>query len=148
MNLLAQADLDSLPASFVKWMVITVAGTAIIIAFVTGAIVQLLQYFQDKRNATKQAHRDRETKTRDITPQPLVTERAPKRFNAALAESQHIEVTRRLDDHDAELDRIWFSLREEDEKTRKELRDYVAETNLSLGRIEGKLGTLPKEKQS
>lgn len=78
--------------------------------------------------------------------QPLEFSKAPKRFNAALAEQQHSELNRRLNGHDTEIDSLWSTLRAEDENTRKELREYVANTNLSLGRIEGKLGTLPKEK--
>lgn len=93
--------------------------------------------------------RRKQSNKREISPQPLEVTgeiaKAPKRFNAALAEQQHGELKSRIDDHDAEIDKIWFTMRAEDEATRKELRDYVARTNLSLGRIEGKLGTLPKD---
>ena len=144
--ILAQADIGQLQASLIKSLVIVGVVFLVVGSFIVTAIVGVFQFRMDKRNQKAQAERDRETKTREIVNQPIQTERVQKRFNPALAESQHLEMKGRLDDHDAEFDKVWDTLRAEDEATRKELRDYVAGTNLSLGRIEGALGTTPKVK--
>lgn len=49
------------------------------------------------------------------------------------------EVTRRLDSHDVEIGEIWKTIRTENTAMRAELTDVKC----SLGRIEGRLGTLP-----
>ena len=143
--ILAQADIGQLQASLIKSLVIVGVVFLIVGAFVVAAIVGVLQYRLEKRAGKAQAERDRETKSREIVNQPIQTERVPKRFNAALAESQHEALKERVDGHEAEIDKLWFTLRDEDEKTRKETRDFVEKTSRSLGRIEGKLGTLPTE---
>lgn len=136
--ILAQADIGQLQASLIKSLVIVGIVFLVVGSFVVAAIVGVLQYRMEKRSK-------REPQRREILPDPLRTEEVPKRFNAALAKSQHDSLKERVDGHDAEIDKLWFTLREEDEKTRKETRDFVEKTSRSLGRIEGKLGTLPEE---
>lgn len=143
--ILAQADIGQLQASLIKSLVIIAIVGLVVGSFVVGAIMAVMQYRMEQRAKKAEAEREKESKPREIHPQPLDVVKT-RRFNPDLAKSQHDDVTRRLDGHDAELDKLWFSMRQEDEATRKELRDYVADTNLSLGRIEGALGTQPKEK--
>jgi|GEM_PF-7084995 len=145
---LAQADIGSLKADFIKSMVVALFAFGVFFSFAVAAVVAVLQYRMEKNSKAREEKRVKESQPREIHPQPLPIDKVPKRFNPELARSQKEEVDRRLDGHDAEIDSIWNALHAEDEATRKELREYVAQTNLSLGRIEGKLGTLPMEKKA
>lgn len=74
--ILAQADVGSLPANFLKEMIIFVVGAIIVMAFVCSALFAGLQYFLDKRSS-------RESQKREIHPIPLpviVTEELHKQF--------------------------------------------------------------------
>jgi hypothetical protein len=90
MNLLAQANIDSAPATTFKWVIVILVGLAIAAAFVWSAV----------RPAGKQSVKvDRED-------QPVEFRKAPKRYNHDLAEERYVELTRRLNKHDEEIEGI------------------------------------------
>ena len=74
-----------------------------------------------------------------IDPQPLEVRKSAKRYNHDLAENRHTEHTRRLDAHEAEIEQIWNTFREEDKAIRKETQDKYDFIARSLHRIEGHL---------
>lgn len=69
----------------------------------------------------------------------VVTRKSAKRFNFELAETRHVEVSRRLDDHDEQIKDLWGTVRGENEDIRDEMRKGFQSVERALGRIEGKL---------
>lgn len=63
--MLAQADIQNLPAGWLKYMITFLIVSVVLTALVVGAVVSTLQYFQSKRAVA-------ETQTREISPQPLI----------------------------------------------------------------------------
>jgi hypothetical protein len=61
------------------------------------------------------------------------------RFSMFMCEEKHSTIDRRLKSHDEQLQNLWQTMREEDEKTRQMLNRTFQEVERSLGRIEGKL---------
>lgn len=126
------AQLQSVPAETFKWVIIILIG----LLGVAYTIVRIIKAFQKKRTR--------------IEPQPLEVRAVAKRFNYDLAEDRHMEITRRLEAHDAEIDSIWNTFRAEDTAIRAALLE-ARERNASrfeqiaksLGRIEGRLGIPP-----
>jgi len=126
--ILAQANLESVPDSTFKWTVITIFGLILIAASIIGIIVA----FRKQQTA--------------IEPNTIAVRKAQKRFNHDLCLTQHADIKRRLDGHDAELNTLWNTVRVEDEDIRKEMRASFGQISRSLGRIEGRLGITLEEK--
>jgi hypothetical protein len=80
-------------------------------------------------------------KKRELYPQPLEVRGTTEYVTANMCSTQHGEIDRRLNDHTHQLETLWTTMREEDEKTRSELRRCFQDIERSLGRIEGKLNT-------
>ena len=87
----------------------------------------------------------RKREVRRIEPQPFEVTgevRTKSRMPAVRTDTCNAmmgEVTRRLTDNETQIDRLWFTMREEDEKTREALNKSFHDIERSLGRIEGKL---------
>ncbi len=128
----AQADLGSVPANFIKDLIIFGVAMLVLVAFLVSALFAGLQYFQSRRaeGAT--------TKTQ-IFPSPLevdaTVKSAPKRFNKDFEDLRHTEIDRRLSLHDLELER----LRAADTVIRAEVASKFDAISHALGRIEGKM---------
>lgn len=120
---LAQAQIDSVPATYVKWFFVCVFAVIVVLA----AVAAIAAYF---RKPEPQRLNDEP---------PIKVEKAPRRFNHDLAESRHGEVTRRLDGHDAEIEQIWFTMRNEDSAIRKETGVKFDAILLALGEIKGEI---------
>lgn len=90
MNLLAQSNMDAVPAEFLKWFFVIVACLVLVVCAVYSAF---------RKESKRSVKIDRED-------QPLETRKAPKRYNHDLAEERYQEVTRRLDKHDEEIKEI------------------------------------------
>jgi hypothetical protein len=125
--LILTGDLSAVPADYLKWFLICLFG----IVAGAGAVLALIGRF------TKQ--------TREVRGGPVVVEGEVKvlpkgrRFSAEACDAKHTEITRRLDGHDEQINHLWFTLRDEDAKTRKELNDTFQSIQRALGRIEGKI---------
>ena len=117
------AQLDSVPATTLKW--------AMVIAFAlltaAGIAVGIWSSLQKKSFA--------------IEPQPVAVKKHPTEYNPDFYSAQHGEVVRRLDSHDAQIDQLWNTMRDEDKAIRQELANRFRDIAYSLGRIEARLGT-------
>jgi len=102
-TLLAQADLGSLKADFIKSMVVFGIAMLVATSFVAVAIFAWLQYRLEKRSKEKEERRDRESKPREIHPQPLPVTVKPQKISGAVLKELHEELKDRVDKHDQEL---------------------------------------------
>jgi hypothetical protein len=105
---------------------------AALIATIVAALLMWLSY-----------RRKRETRRIEPVPLPVegeikVTPKG-KRFSADLCDSRHTEINRRLGDHDVQIDKLWFTLRDEDAKTRAMLEKAVRDFDRTIGEIGGTL---------
>lgn len=76
-----------------------------------------------------------------IDPQPIEVRKSAKRFNHEEQQARFVEHDRRLDEHGAEINSLWNTMRAEDAKLREETQTRFLKIAESLGRIEGRLGT-------
>ena len=130
--LLAQASIDSVPANWLKYLVLTIIAGMVATAFVVSAIFAGLQYYADKRREGKPTSTTLENdplRMQKVYPSPTVKELAD-------AKNEH---GRRLDKHDAELGQIWSTMRDEDKAIRREVSEKFDSISRALGRIEGEL---------
>jgi hypothetical protein len=121
--ILAQAQLDAVPASYVKWFFVIL----FVLICMAGVIVGIIKALQQP-----------EKQTLNDDP-PIEVRKAAKRFNHDLFVSQHAEVTHRLNEHDKEFDKVWDTLRKEDADIRRQMEESFFSIQRALGRIEGKL---------
>jgi cytochrome c-type biogenesis protein CcmH/NrfG len=122
-TLLAQTDLPSVPDTTLKWVLIILVAILLIVAVVYAAF--------GKRGAIK------------IDDQPAIEVRkAPKRFNNDLCVANHNEIQRRLDGHDAEIEQLWSTMRDEDAAIRRETGAKFDAILLALGEIKGEIKKL------
>ncbi len=130
--MLAQADIGTLPANFIKDLVVFGAAMLVAVSFIVGAIFAALQYYQSRKA-------DGEIKKTQILPSPLEVnaevKSAPKRFNKDFEDQRHTEIDRRLSVHDLELER----LRAADTVIRADVATKFEAISHALGRIEGKI---------
>jgi len=121
--ILAQAQLDAVPASYVKWFFVVL----FVLIVMAGVIIGIIKALQKPDELRIKDH------------PPIEVSKAPKRFNHDLFVSQHVEVVRRLDVHDGEITKIWNTMRDEDKEIRLQMAEKFNSISLALGRIEGKL---------
>ena len=124
--MLAQAQLDSVPASQVKWFFVILFALIIVAGVIIGIVVSFRK--QPKVQI-------------DDNPPPEFR-KAAKRFNHDLFVAQHSEVTRRLDSHESEIDSLWKTMRDEDAAIRRENGAKFDAILLSLGEIKGEIKKL------
>ena len=130
--LLAQASIDSVPANWLKYLVLTIIAGMVATAFVVSAIFAALQYFADKRRENKPV-------TTTLENDPLRMQKVyPSATVKELADAKN-EHGRRLDKHDVELGQLWSTMRDEDKTIRKEVAEKFDSISRALGRIEGQL---------
>ena len=113
MNFLAQADIGSLPANFLKYAIIFVIVAILVASIVAGVVFAGLQYFQSRRAENEAVKREKETQIREIAPQPLQVTKVPGLASEALCDARHGEISRRLVDHDKQIALLWKALRVE-----------------------------------
>ena len=65
--------------------------------------------------------------------------KAQKRYNHDLFVAQHQETSRRLDGHDAEIEQLWTTMRNEDSAIRRETGVKFDAILLALGEIKGEI---------
>jgi hypothetical protein len=90
--LLAQS-VDAIPADTLKWTL----AILIVLLGVAALIIGIIRSGEKKRVA--------------IDEQPVEVRKSPKRFNHELSEQRHIEVHRRLNEHDREIGSLWNAVR-------------------------------------
>jgi hypothetical protein len=126
--MLADADIGQLPPGLIKDLVILfIVGIGVICAVVV-ALFTGLQYLLAKHQAKKSVRTE-------VGPQPFEVAKAPKRFNWDFENQRHVEIERRLNAHDLEIER----LRTEDMAIRADITEKFQVISLQLGKIIGKL---------
>ena len=70
---------------------------------------------------------------------PITVAKASKRFTHDLAESRHVEISRRVDGHYAEIEQLWNTMRDQDADLAKSIAANQAEIMRALGRLEGRI---------
>ncbi len=102
--ILADADISNIPGDTFKW----VMATLIVLLGVAVMVITIIVAFRKKKT--------------EIEPQPFEVRKAARRFNHELTEERHAEVNRRLDSHDAEIERLWETFNVENAKIREEVK--------------------------
>ncbi|MGO8766885.1 MAG: hypothetical protein ACLQSR_17340 [Limisphaerales bacterium] len=108
MPILAQADVNSLPAGWLKNMLIFIIAVIAVASFASSAFVTFLQYHLEKR---RDAHAATEPRPREILPQPLGIEKISKRYNHDAAEQRFKSLEVATDRHGAEIEKLKDTLR-------------------------------------
>lgn len=137
MNLIAQANLESVPDSTFKWVLIVLIGLGIAAAFIWGAF----------RPATKQSVKfDRED-------QPVDVRKSPKRYNHDATEQRFNSIESKAAEHGAQINKLWETLRvdlpamerrlneageDRSGKIHERINDLVKEVGRLDGKTEGK----------
>jgi len=133
--MLAQADISTLPAGFLKDVIIVMVAAIILMTGLMTAVFMGLQYFLERRRIAREEAAAENPGVMNIGPTPLpVTKVYP---TATLRDLN--DHGRRLDDHDKQLNSLWTTMREEDKQIRAEQAAQYQSISLALGRIEGKL---------
>lgn len=120
---LAQAQLDAVPASFVKWFFVSLFALLVIVGILVGI---------------RQALREPPPQRINDDP-PVEVRKAAKRYNHDATENRFVQVERRLDGHDGEISNLWNTMRSEDKELRRDMMQQFETISRALGRIEGKL---------
>ncbi|HEY1663764.1 MAG TPA: hypothetical protein VGI03_15210 [Verrucomicrobiae bacterium] len=104
----AQANVDSLPANWLKNMVVFTIAIIAATSFACSAFVTILQYILEKRRDAKSST---EAQPREILPQPLGVEKMSKRYNHDAHELRFKSVEETVERHGAEIGKLWDTLR-------------------------------------
>jgi hypothetical protein len=106
--IIAQADMDSLPAGWLKSMVVFIIAAIAVASFASSAFVTLLQYLLEKRRDGKASA---ESQPREILPQPLGIEKMPRRYNHDANEQRFKTLEITTDRHSTEIEKLKDTLR-------------------------------------
>jgi hypothetical protein len=106
--LLAQADVNSLPAGWVKSMVVFIVVVITVASFASSAFITILQYILEKRRDAKAAT---ESQPREILPQPLGVEKMSKRYNHEAHEQRFKTLEIVTDRHGTEIEKLKDTMR-------------------------------------
>ena len=123
--LLAQASLESIPDIWLKQMAVFVLVAITVASFAAAAIFSGLQYFLDRRNASRQ---DRKS---FLAGQHLVTDE--------MCLQRHIENRSRLEKAEEDIRALRAEMHSEDRAIRQDLAEKFSSIQRLLGRIEEKI---------
>ncbi len=108
MILFAQADVNSLPANWLKDMVVFTIAVIAVASLASSAFITILQYVLEKRRDAKSST---DSQPREILPQPLGVEKMSKRYNHEAHELRFKTVEETVERHGAEIGKLWDTLR-------------------------------------
>lgn len=127
--LLAQADINSLPAGWLKEIIIFILVAITVTSFASAAVFSARQYFLDKRNEDKP--QDRNVKALVTQDTSYVTE--------DICLQRHTEHDVRLEKLEQDKTAIWNTMRNEHTLIRNDVSDKFSSIQRLLGRIEQKI---------
>jgi hypothetical protein len=127
--LLAQASLESLPADWLKQMVIFILVTITAVSFATAALFSGLQYLLDRRNASRP--QERKISGTLATEKGLVTDE--------MCLQRHVENRSRLEKAEEDIRTLRAEMHSEDRNIRQDLAEKFSSIQRLLGRIEQKI---------
>lgn len=128
-TILAQASLESLPADWLKQMLIFILVTITIVSFATAALFSGLQYFLDRRNASRP--QERKISGTLATEKGLVTDE--------MCLQRHVENRSRLEKAEEDIRTLRAEMHNEDRNIRQDLAEKFSSIQRLLGRIEQKI---------
>jgi hypothetical protein len=122
---LAQASLESIPDTWLKQMAVFILVAITVVSFAAAAIFSGLQYFLERRNASRQERKN------SVTGQHLVTDE--------MCLQRHIENRTRLEKAEEDLRALRTEMHSEDRAIRQDLAEKFSSIQRLLGRIEEKI---------
>jgi len=107
-SMIAQADMNSLPAGWLKSMVVFIIAAIAVASFASSAVITILQYILEKR---RDSQASTESQPREILPQPLGVEKMSKRYNHDANEQRFKTLEITTDRHGTEIEKLKDTLR-------------------------------------
>jgi DNA anti-recombination protein RmuC len=123
--LLAQASLESIPDTWLKQMAVFALVSITAASFAAAAIFSGLQYFLDRRNASRHERKN------SLLGQHLVTDE--------MCLQRHVENRTRLEKAEEEIRALRAEMHGEDRAIRQDLAEKFSSIQRLLGRIEEKI---------
>lgn len=128
------AQLQSVPPDFLKSFLLVVVG-------IIGGAAGLATTWRVLR--PKPETRSVSFEPPELTGDFRITPKG-RHYSAEACDAKHQTVHQRLDGHDQQIKELWFTLREEDNKTREMLTRAIHEFDKTINRIDGTLSAVDK----
>ena len=130
-EILAQADVGTLPAPWLKSAIVWSVALIIVASFFSSALFAGLQYLLDRRVISRAQKRLIEGPVETVEGQKFVTDEICRsRFHAN---------KQRLETAEKNISDLWFEMRKEDTATRNQLTQATNDFERALGQLEGTL---------
>jgi len=126
-SILAQASIESLPATWLKQMAVFILVAITVTSFAAAALFAGLQYFLDRRNAARPPERK----------MPLSPEKRLATDEMCL--QRHLENRTRIERAEDEIRALRAEMHSEDRAIRQDLAEKFSSIQRLLGRIEEKI---------
>jgi hypothetical protein len=124
--MLAQASIESVPDTWFKQMAVFILVTITVTSFAAVAIFSGLQYFLDRRNASRQQERKNSTGEKRLATDEMCLQR-------------HVENRTRLEKAEEDIRALRAEMHSEDRAIRQDLAEKFSSIHRLLGRIEEKI---------
>jgi hypothetical protein len=121
----AQASLESIPGTWLKQMALFILVAITVASFAAAAIFSGLQYFLDRRHASRHERKN------SLTGQHLVTDE--------MCLQRHVENRGRLEKAEEDIRALRAEMHSEDRAIRQDLAEKFSSIQRLLGRIEEKI---------
>jgi len=122
----AQANIESIPDSWLKQMGVFILVAITVASFAAAALFSGLQYFLDRRNATRQPERKNPPAAQRLATDEMCLQR-------------HIENRTRIERTEEEIRALRAEMHSEDRAIRQDLAEKFSSIQRLLGRIEEKI---------
>jgi hypothetical protein len=123
---LAQASIESIPETWLKQMAIFMLVAITVASFAAAAIFSGLQYFLDRRNASRQQERRNSSGDKRFTIDEMCLQR-------------HVENRTRIEKAEEDIRALRVEMHSEDRAIRQDLAEKFSSIQRLLGRIEEKI---------
>ena len=124
--IMGQASLESIPDSWLKQMGVFILVAITVASFAAAALFSGLQYFLDRRNATRQPERKNPPAAQRLATDEMCLQR-------------HIENRTRIERTEEEIRALRAEMHSEDRAIRQDLAEKFSSIQRLLGRIEEKI---------
>lgn len=125
-SVLAQASIESIPDTWLKQMAVFMLVAITVASFAAAAIFSGLQYFLDRRNASRQQERKNSS--------------GEKRFAIdEMCLQRHVEDRTRIEKAEEDIRALRAEMHSEDRAIRQDLAEKFSSIQRLLGRIEEKI---------
>ena len=127
--MLAQASIESIPDTWLKQMAVFVLVAITVASFAAAALFSGLQYFLDRRNASRQ--QERKISGSLASEKHLVTDE--------MCLQRHVENRTRIEKAEEDIRALRAEMHSEDRAIRQDLAEKFSSIQRLLGRIEEKI---------